>query len=1175
MPKINRIRIVNFSYNNDTRHILDETFNFHGGENALLNLANGGGKSVLVQLFLQPLVPGAKIQGRNIASFFRMNKLPAYILIEWKLDGAGGYLLTGMGMVSVEAPDDTEERKRIRYFTFTTQYTDSGDFDIAHIPLVDRKGGVLDVRPFREARKMMAEKKRRDPLNFGYFTEDDRDQYARHLAQFGISQAEWRNVIIKINDNEGGLKEVFQKCKNSSQLLNDWIIKTVEKTMFKNRSEARRLEEMLERLVQEVVDNECFIVEKQLFDGFLEKFREQSGALERLLEGLEEQKQLAGKLSALNSYLTAETGALQTKYEENEREIEACKAEKQRVQLEERSKDYLLRKAGYEEALHRLNAIEEMTGKTEGALQDATERSKVMRAAGIAEEINQKRSELSGIEEKLSASKEQYDTDGRVSSLEYSLKIFLEKDLEHIIAELTRLGGEKAEKERLLKQVRHDLQAADREKSKADQEKGRLDEKKESFEDKEREIKQKLGITLIRNLLGEMVAAEVEKIRAGLENCRDGLIEKGEKLEEEKSVGAVRRQEIDNGVKELREACFDEKTVLNGINRDIQEYEQKEEKIRGVLDKYGLDFDIRFDRERLAADFGKIVLDIEDRMDDAARVRDGAAESIASLKEGRLHTPKELASLLERLDILYETGESYLSKQPLEIRKRFLVNNPVLPYTFLIPEADIQRVAQAVEGMTMRRVIPVIAYEDLDAAVACDGRMARIQDGVAFACLYEGRVFDSEGKKELEVELEQKRDQALEQYNHFSDAYQAAVADRTLCEKFDYALDYRSDLERKRKGSDKRLQELGSRISTLEDEKKKLLKREKELERDLEILRKALPKARENVDVFAAFLESELAYQDCLGRLTAVTKRITELRARKKELEDSRETLQKEIQRFEQGIRQSKKEQREAREKYSLYQGAPEAEIVDGSTAELEKRLNSLKEAYSGEIGLLEECKKSLAAERDKKKRELNKLGLKEEAYISVVYDEQALERIGEEIIDLGKLLKDRQREEKTATKKEGAAGSALESALQEVQRLGAEAPLPPEEVKGDFEARRKRAYARERQLGDKNKEVLGRMNEYRRISGEIRQLVDVATEEPEKGFLPDRDVSAQAAEFMKAFGSIGEGNRGAADSIRNNYAILKGDYREKNVNIDEIVKGIAPNIGDIFVLMGEGGNGI
>ena len=42
MPKINRIRIVNFSYNNNNRHIMDESFNFYGGENVLLSLANGG-----------------------------------------------------------------------------------------------------------------------------------------------------------------------------------------------------------------------------------------------------------------------------------------------------------------------------------------------------------------------------------------------------------------------------------------------------------------------------------------------------------------------------------------------------------------------------------------------------------------------------------------------------------------------------------------------------------------------------------------------------------------------------------------------------------------------------------------------------------------------------------------------------------------------------------------------------------------------------------------------------------------------------------------------------------------------------------------------------------------------------------------------------------------------------
>jgi len=346
-------------------------------------------------------------------------------------------------------------------------------------------------------------------------------------------------VISKINDSEGGLEEIFQKYKNSGQLLNDWIIKTVEKAMFRNRSEARRLEEMLESLVQEVVENERFIVEKQLLDGFLGTFREQVEALAGLLKGLDEQKKLTGQLAALYGYLTAETGSLQGKYEENELEMGACKAEEQRVQLEERSNGYWLRQSEYQEALKKLQAAETMSSATDGALQEAKVREKIMRAARLAEEICRKRSELSGIEESLSTSREQYDTDGRVRGL------------------------------------------------------------------------------------------------------------------------------------------------------------------------------------------------------------------------------------------------------PPEIRQTMLEGNPVLPYAFIMSRTDLDRVANSASSMTMRRVIPLIAYEDLGTTVPSDGRVARTRDGIALACLYEGRMFDNESLVKLVAELEQKRNAALEQHGHLTDAHTSAVSDRAVYARFD------------------------------------------------------------------------------------------------------------------------------------------------------------------------------------------------------------------------------------------------------------------------------------------------------------------------------------------------------------------------------------------------------
>jgi len=430
----------------------------------------------------------------------------------------------------------------------------------------------------------------------------------------------------------------------------------------------------------------------------------------------------------LYGYLSTETRLLQEKYEENNLEIEACEAEKQRVQLEEWSNDYFLRESEHEKALKELATAEAISRGTEAALQGAKVRERIMQAARIAGEICRKRLELSGIEEKLSASREHYDTDGRLRSLECFLKIILGESLNSIAAGFAHLRGEKGDKERLLGKSKEDYRAAEREKSSLDGEKGSLEERKKSFEIYEKEVKQKLGIALRRNLLGEMNVAEMQKTMAALENARDGLIRKDEKLKEEKAAGTARRRDIDNEAKELQAARAEEKKVLNDIDRDIREYEQKEQEIRTILDKYGFNFDIRFDRERLASVFGQHVQDLEGRLENAARIRDDAVEALFSLKNGRLHTLEELVSVFTSLDIRYDMGETYLRNLPPEIGQRMIEGNSLLPYTLIISRVDIDLVANSVSGLTMRRVVPLIAYEDLEITVESNRRVARNQE---------------------------------------------------------------------------------------------------------------------------------------------------------------------------------------------------------------------------------------------------------------------------------------------------------------------------------------------------------------------------------------------------------------------------------------------------------------
>lgn len=86
MPAIRKIRIVNFRFNNGAKLIPDEIFCTENAEgkpiDTLFNLDNGGGKSVIVQLLLQPICPKAKVQNRNISDYFQKGTDHAFVLIE-------------------------------------------------------------------------------------------------------------------------------------------------------------------------------------------------------------------------------------------------------------------------------------------------------------------------------------------------------------------------------------------------------------------------------------------------------------------------------------------------------------------------------------------------------------------------------------------------------------------------------------------------------------------------------------------------------------------------------------------------------------------------------------------------------------------------------------------------------------------------------------------------------------------------------------------------------------------------------------------------------------------------------------------------------------------------------------------------------------------------------------
>ena len=134
MSKISRIRILNLNYNNNTIKIDDETFDL-GGQNTLISLRNGGGKSVLVQMIVSLFVNRTyrDFGDRSFKSYFTTNR-PTFLMTEWILDNGIDRFLAGMMVRKNQKEDnDTEE---LEMYTFTGSYSNGCKYDLDNLPII-------------------------------------------------------------------------------------------------------------------------------------------------------------------------------------------------------------------------------------------------------------------------------------------------------------------------------------------------------------------------------------------------------------------------------------------------------------------------------------------------------------------------------------------------------------------------------------------------------------------------------------------------------------------------------------------------------------------------------------------------------------------------------------------------------------------------------------------------------------------------------------------------------------------------------------------------------------------------------------------------------------------------------------------------------------------------------
>ena len=133
MAQINRIRVNNVKYNFGTQYYDDFVMRF-SGKNTIYDLANGGGKSVLMLLLLQNMIPNCTLDDKQpIEKLFRSgnDNTTIHSMVEWKLDACDiqsgyKYMTTGFcarkGRDMGEEGDSGRETANIEYFNYCIFY---------------------------------------------------------------------------------------------------------------------------------------------------------------------------------------------------------------------------------------------------------------------------------------------------------------------------------------------------------------------------------------------------------------------------------------------------------------------------------------------------------------------------------------------------------------------------------------------------------------------------------------------------------------------------------------------------------------------------------------------------------------------------------------------------------------------------------------------------------------------------------------------------------------------------------------------------------------------------------------------------------------------------------------------------------------------------------------------
>ncbi|MFZ5987937.1 MAG: chromosome partitioning protein ParA [Bacillota bacterium] len=700
MPLINRFRIVNFRYDDDKKYISNELYEFDG-KNALINLENGGGKSVILQLALQAVLPNTSMGSRNFSDYFKVGSSPTHIMVEWKLDGTrADYLLTGI-CVSKNADG-------LRFFTYTHTYTLPHDLDIKGMDAVNRDKQIIGFSEYHNYLKRLASEMR---LSINVYSRDRQREYRDKLYTFNLFREEF-DAIKTINQSEGGIDKFFENARKSRNVIEKLIIPNIPQAEGENSG---ILAQTFKKHLENLKNIPLYQHNIKMYEAFCERAANLLSKLEEYGATVEDINSASRDILALSNLIGIASDKLHNEVEslkDNDRQysvkIEELLYKKESLDYQKRVLELMSLKRKHEDILSKII-------KVSSEIEDKDKRIRFMESAFLYEDVLNARRELSVLRAQLDTlSTERDEIDREYQNCIYHAKFLLDDEIKEIRKVV----------EGLKKQLDSSLKEKEELKKSLDQK----DNERDNIRDSLSSIHTRLKDTKDRQsqITGYFVKDMTLLVdpKGGLQNLlkeRDLLLNKRAALLEEVEKANKTIEDFLINETRLKEAAAASFQKQKNAKEDIEAFETRLNRISREISMYEIDGDV-YSKEaaeslkalKIRAD--NSLSDVLGRYHELLKRKylfDGCEYYIPDIEL------KKVYGFLKDSGVRCIPGSLWIKNQREDLREELLHRNPLLCHSIVIERPEIERV-NSLSGEILKMVenYPVAIIVDSEEGIA-------------------------------------------------------------------------------------------------------------------------------------------------------------------------------------------------------------------------------------------------------------------------------------------------------------------------------------------------------------------------------------------------------------------------------------------------------------------------